>query len=118
MSIPDRYFHNRTILLLLIINSILLVTGVLIVLFRLDSDTTTTYIVEYRAKLGIDEFKFGKALDIASFALFMALNFTLGVLLSIRTFGIRKHIAVMVLGIAALVALLTIIVSNALLALS
>ena len=71
MTIPSRYFHNRSILLLLIINSVLVLIGTLLVLFRLDSNTTTNYIIEYRANLGIGEYEIGSALDIASFVFFL-----------------------------------------------
>ncbi len=117
MTIPSRYFHNRSVLLLLIINSILLVIGVLLILFRLDSDTTTSYILEYRANLVIGDYKIGSSLDMAGFIFFMLINFFLSIILSLRTFGLRKHVAVMILGISSLITLLTIIVSNALMAL-
>lgn len=117
MTIPSRYFHNRSILLLLIINTILVLTGSLLILFRLDSNTTTNYIIEYRANLGIGEYEIGSALDIAGFVFFLLINFALCVLISLRTFIVRRHVAVMMLAISALLSLLTIIVSNALMAL-
>ncbi len=117
MTIPSRYFHNRSVLLLLIINSILVLIGTLLILFRLDSGTTTNYIIEYRANYGIGEYKRGFALDMAGFILFLIINFIICVVLSIRTFSIRKNIAIAVLAICSLLSLLTIIVSNALMAL-
>lgn len=117
MTIPSRYFHNRSILLLLIINTILVLTGALLVLFRLDSGTTTNYIIEYRANYGIGEYERGFALDMAGFIFFMLINFVVCVFLSLRTFLIRKHVAITVLAICTLLNLLTIIVSNALMAL-
>lgn len=117
MTIPSRYFHNRSILLLLIINSALVLIGTLLVLFRLDSNTTTNYIIEYRANLGIGEYEIGSALDIASFVFFLLLNFALCVFVSLRSFLVRKHLSVMILAVSALMSLLTIIVSLALLGL-
>lgn len=117
MTIPNRYFHNRSVLLLLIINSMLVVSGVLLILFRLDSDTTLNYIIEYRDNLGIGDYKTGTALDIASFTFFLLINFAICVLISIRSFAVRKHVAVMVLAVSALLSLFTIIVSNTLMAL-
>ncbi len=117
MTIPSRYFHNRSILLLLIINSILVVVGALLILFRLDSNTTTNYIIEYRANLGIGEYEIGSALDMAGFVFFLLLNFLLCVFISLRAFVVRKHVAVMILGVSCLLSLLTIIVSLALLGL-
>lgn len=117
MTIPSRYFHSRSILLFLIINSVLVLTGSLLVLFRLDSGTTTNYIIEYRANYGIGEYERGFALDMAGFIFFLLINFAICVFLSLRAFPIRRHIAVMVLVICSLLSLLTIIVSNALMAL-
>jgi hypothetical protein len=117
MTIPSRYFHSRSVLLFLIINSVLVLIGSLLVLFRLDSGTTTNYIIEYRANYGIGEYERGFALDMAGFIFFLLLNFAICVFLSLRTFPIRRHIAVAVLVICSLLNLLTIIVSNALMAL-
>lgn len=117
MTIPSRYFHSRSVLLFLIINSVLVLVGSLLILFRLDSGTTTNYIIEYRANYGIGEWERGFALDIAGFVFFLLLNFAICVFLSLKTFTIRKHVAVAVLAICALLNLLTIIVSNALMAL-
>lgn len=114
MTIPSKYFHNRSILLLLIINAILLLVGTVLILFRLDSGTATNYIIEYRANYGIGEYKRGFALDVAGFVLFLILNFAICVFLSLRTFPIRKNIAIIILSICSLTNLLTIIVSNAL----
>lgn len=114
MTIPSKYFHNRSILLLLIINAILLLAGTVLILFRLDSGTTTNFIIEYRANYGIGEYKRGFALDVAGFVLFLMLNFAICIFLSLRTFVIRKNIAIIILAICSLTNLLTIIVSNAL----
>lgn len=117
MTIPSRYFHNRSILLLLIINSALVLLGSILILFRLDSNTTTNYIIEYRANLGIGEYEIGSALDMASFVFFLLVNFAICVFISLRTFSLRKHVAVMILAVCSLLSLLTIIVSLALLGL-
>lgn len=117
MTIPNRYFHNRSVLLLLIINSALVLVGTVLILFRLDSGTTTNYIIEYRANYGIGEYQRGFALDMAGFIFFMLINFTISVFLSLRTFPIRKHVAVVILTVCSLLNIMTIIVSNALMAL-
>ncbi len=117
MTIPSRYFHNRSILLFLIVNCVLVLIGTVLILFRLDSGTTTNYIIEYRANYGIGEYERGYALDVAGFIFFMLINFAICVFISLRTFPLRKHLAIAVLGICSLLTLLTIIVSNALMAL-
>lgn len=117
MTIPSKYFHNRTILLLLIINCALLLLGTVLILFRLDSGTATNYIIEYRANYGIGEYKRGYALDVAGFVIFLLINFAICVFLSLRTFIIRKNISIVILAICLLISLLTIIVSNTLMVL-
>ncbi len=117
MTIPSRYFHNRSILLLLIINSVLVLTGSLLILFRLESSTTTNYIIEYRANLGIAEYEIGSALDMAAFVFFLFINFALCVFISLRAFVVRKNVAVAILAISCLLSLLAIIVGMALLGL-
>ncbi len=117
MTIPSKYFHHRSILLFLIINSVLLAVGTLLVLFRLDSDTASSYIIEYRANLGIGEYEIGNSLDVAGFVFFLIANFIITLLISIRSFNLRKNVSVMVLVIASLITVLTIIVSNALMTL-
>src|SRR5690606_25179286 len=74
MTIPSRYFHSRFILLFLIINTVLVLIGSVLILFRLDSGTTTNYIIEYRANYGIGEYERGFALDMAGFIFFLLLN--------------------------------------------
>lgn len=117
MTIPSKYFHNRSILMLLIINSILVLIGTVLILFRLDSGTATNYIVEYRANYGIGEYKRGFALDVAGFVLFLIINFAISTFLSLRTFVIRRNVSIVILAICGLTNLLTIIVSNALMVL-
>lgn len=117
MTIPSKYFHNRSILLLLIINIILVIIGAMFILFRLDSGTSTNYIIEYRANYGIGEYKRGYAIDVIGFAIFLAINLTISIILSIRTFLLRHNVAIAILAICTLTNLLTIIVSNALMVL-
>ena len=117
MTIPNKYFHNEAILLLLIINIFLVIAGAVLILFRLDSGTTTNYIIEYRADYGIGEYQRGFGLDMAGFVLFLFLNFTISTMLSLKTFIIRKNVSVIILAVCSLTNLLTIIVSNALMVL-
>lgn len=117
MTIPSRYFHSRSILLFLIINSVLVLVGSLLLLFSLDSGTSTNYIIEYRANYGIGEYERGYALDMAGFVFFLLLNFGISIFLSLRTFTVRKYIAVSVLVVCMLINLLAIIVSDALMGL-
>ncbi len=117
MAIPTKFFHDRTILILLIINSILLVVGSLLVLFRLDASKASGYIIQYRSGVGIGEFKTGSGLDMAGFVFFLMVAFALSFIISIRSYNERRNIALTVLILTSLLSLLTIMVSDALLVL-
>jgi len=117
MPVPKKYFNDRLVVLLLGIDLFLTVVGTLLVLFRLDPSRSTGYIIEYRANFGVGEFKTGGILSLSSFIAFLIINLVLGVLLSMRTFNLRRHVSLMVLSLAAMLSLLAIVVSNALLVL-
>jgi hypothetical protein len=74
MATPTKYFHDRAVLLFLTINSILLVVGILLVLFRLDSSKGNGYILQFRAGVGIGEYKTGSAYDMSSFIFFLIIT--------------------------------------------
>jgi hypothetical protein len=117
MPAAKSYFQDRLVLLLLSINAFLTLMAVLSVLFRMQGAGGSGYIVQYRANLGISAFKTGSSLSIVSFIGFALLVFTAHAILSLRTYHIRKQLSVVVLGLGTLLLVLSIIVSNALLAL-
>ncbi len=59
MHIPKHYFHDRTVLALLGVNTILVLFVVLFILLKIDPAQGSTHIVQYRANLGIGRFKPG-----------------------------------------------------------
>jgi len=103
------------VLLLLGVNAFLAFLATLSVLFRLSGAAANGYIVQYRADLGISAFKTGGALSILSFVVFALLVFAVHLLLSLRTYPIRRQLSVVILGLGTLLLILGIIVSNALL---
>ncbi len=117
MVSPKNYFHDRSVLLLLVLNTTLLVVGALVVLFRLDASKGSSYIIQYRANVGIDEFKTGSGIDMLSFVLFLILVFSLSLFISHRSYKERRSVALIMLMMTSLLSLLAIIVSNALLVL-
>ena len=117
MTTPTKYFHDRSILVLLAINSILLVLGVLLVLFRLDASKGSSYVIQYRAGVALGEYKTGSGLDMSSFIFFLAVTFAFSVLISMRSYHDRRNISLAVLMMTSLLSLLAIIVSEALLVL-
>lgn len=117
MHLPKKYLHDRLILLILSINTFLTLVAVISILLRLDSGRASGYIVSYRSNLGISAFATGRTTDLIAFVLFAVAVLILCTLLSIRAYHMRRQFALSILGMGSLLALLTTIVSNALLVL-
>jgi hypothetical protein len=118
MHIPKKYLHDRFVLLLVSINAFLAFLCIILVLLRAGlGQGVDGYIVEYRANLGLSAFTKGSIVSIFSFIFFAAVTFVFNVLLSIRTYHLRRSLSLAILGLGILILLLAIIVSNALLAL-
>jgi len=115
MHIPKHYFHDRIVLLLLALMGLLTVVGSLMVALRLAGGQGDSYIVQYRANLGISAFETGGLGAVLSFIIFLVVVAVLHTLLSLRTYHLRRHAAVAILGLGILLQLLAVIVSNALL---
>ncbi len=114
MLSTNKFFHDRLVLLLLSLNSFLAVLGVLSVLFRLQGGGDS-FIVQYRAQLGINEFKPGSISHILAFAGFAILILTVHTLLSWQTYHIKRQLSLLILSLGTLLLVINIIVSNALL---
>ena len=118
MPIPKKYLHDKLILLLVSINVFLACLCILLVLLRLGAGQGSEgYIVQFRANLGISAFKTGSVISILAFGVFAVLVVVTHVMLSVRTYSLRRELSLTLLGLSALLLLLTVIVSNALLVL-
>ncbi len=117
MTIPKTYLHDRLILLLVSVNAFLAVLTSLLLLLRLDSGRSTGYIVQYRSNVGISSLRAGDASELVAFAIFALLVAGFHIALSIQAFPIRRQVSVFILGLGAILLLLALIVSNALLTL-
>ncbi|MCA9344240.1 hypothetical protein KC946_00220 [Candidatus Saccharibacteria bacterium] len=115
MHIPKNYLSDRTILLFLTVNSFLTILGSVLIFWRLSSGQGSNYIVTYRANLGISAYNGGQVLDILAFIAFLALVLAMNTLISMKVYSHHRYYAVVVLGLGSILALLAIIVSNALL---
>lgn len=110
-----KYFHDRTVLLLLIINSVIVITGVLFVLFHLDASKGSAYIIQCRlCDTAAHEFKGGSALDMSSFIFFFLITFGFSVLISRRVYNERRHMALALLVMSGLLGIFATIVSYSL----
>lgn len=117
MHIPKNYFRDRAVVLLLSVNTFLALLGSVLVLFRLDGGGSDVYIVQYRANLGLSAFKRGGSEPLVSFVVFGLLILAIHTILSVRVYSVRRQFAVAILALGTLLLCLSIIVSNALLAL-
>jgi hypothetical protein len=117
MPITKKYFHDRTVLLLLGVNVFLTFLVIVSVLFRLQLGGGSGFIVQYRANLGIDQYKAGGLANLLSFIGFAVVILAANIVLSHKTYHIRRQLSLLVLTLGVLLLLLCVIVSNALLAL-
>ena len=64
MEVPKKFLHDRLVLLLITLISILVVIGVSIVLLRFDVSRNPTTIVAYRPNVTGTQYLSGKPIDI------------------------------------------------------
>lgn len=115
MATPTKYFHDRSVLLLLAINFALFVTGTLFVLFHLDSSKGSTYIIQCRyCDTATHEFKSGSVADMSSFVLFMVVTTLVAFILSRRVHSERRLLALNILVLTTLLLVFAVIVSYSL----
>lgn len=110
------FFQDRTALLLISGNTFLALASVILVLLKINiGQGTDNYIVSYRASLGIDVYKYGTAWDILSFVVFALIIFGISMVLSYRTYEIKRELSLTVLSLTLPLLVFLIVVSNALL---
>lgn len=117
MQLPKKYIHDKLMLLLASSNIFLAFLCGVLILLRTGGESTEGYIVEYRSNLGIGAFQTGNALDLLSFAIFAIVIAGLVILLSVNAYRVRRALAVLILSSGALLLVLTVVVSNALMGL-
>ncbi len=115
MHTPKKYIHDRLVLLLLTANTFFAVLTTVLILLKLDSSRAEGYIVQFRPSLGLSAYYKSDSTGIVSFAVFALLVLVFHTILSIRVYGIRRHFAIVVLGMGLLLILLSLVISNALL---
>lgn len=86
----------------------------LFLLFRIGSGHST-YIVQYRQNLGADAFMSGSIWQLLSFGIFALFVLGFNLFLSVRMYQIHRQLSIVVLGMATVLLLFGLVVSNALL---
>ncbi len=117
MTNSKSYFRDHFVLFLLTVNAFLAIFSIILIFLRLSSSHGNIFIVQYRSSLGVSAFKTGSELSILSLGVFSLLILIINLILSLRTYYINRHLAVMILSFGVLLTVLDIIVSNALLVL-
>lgn len=118
MQLPKKYIHDKLMLLLASGNIFLAFLCSILIFLRLSApEEAESYIVEYRANLGIGAFKAGSSLDMLNFVIFVILIAALVIVISMNVYRIRRFLSAIVLAAGIVLIAAAIIVSNALLAL-
>ncbi len=119
MEIPRKYLHDRAVLFLVSSSVFLLFLCTALILLRASiGQGLESYFVSYRANLGLGGYEKAGILPILSFVAFSAIIFVVGVLLSIKTYSLRKSLSTTILSLTVLLQIFAVVVSNALLALN
>jgi hypothetical protein len=114
------YFQDRLVLLLLSVNAFLAFLASLLILLRVGSGGSSGFIVQCRDCSNandINKFTTGHAADMLAFIGFALIVLASNVILSWRSYHIRRQLSLTILVLGMLLLILCIIVSNALLAL-
>ncbi len=117
MKIPEKYFHDRSVLLLITVSCFLAVLNTVVILLKLDSSRSDSYIVQYRANLGLSAFTAGGSSAFLGFILFSVIVLVLHTILSMRVYSFHRQFSLVILSLTVLLLVLALIISNALLAL-
>jgi hypothetical protein len=115
MATPKRYIHDRVILLLLTADVFFTILTSVLLLLRLDSGRSGVYTIQYRPSLGLSGYLKGDRLGLLSFAIFAVLVLVFHTFMSIKVYPIRRQLSVVILGMALLLIILALVMSNALL---
>jgi hypothetical protein len=115
MHPSKRFIHDRLVLLLISVSAFFVVLTAVSVVWQLGSVRSEGFITQYRPSLGLSAFQKGDSLEIIAFPIFAALVFFFHLVLSIKTYHIRRYFSVAVLGMGLLLIVLTLIISFSLL---
>lgn len=113
MHIPKKYFHDKSVLALLGVNAALFVLAVSNVLFNVDTNLNSVSIISYRSSRAIQVS--GPTSDLYQFAFFALIVTVVTVLLSVKLYPLRRHLAVSLLGLNIVTMVLCLVIFNALL---
>jgi hypothetical protein len=117
MATPKKYIRDHVVLLLLSVNAFVALFSIFWILIKLSGSRSSSYIVQYRQHIGISAFKTGDVSGLLSFIGFVVLIAAFHLVLSMRTYPLRRQMALVILALGVFLQILAFIVSNALLVL-
>ncbi len=118
MQTTQKYLHDKLVLLLVSSNVFLGFLCMILVFLSLGlGQGGSGYIVQYRSNLGISAFMRGSLTDMLAFVVIGAAIPFVSILLSSRTYRVRRLLSITVLASGILLLVLALIVSNALMVL-
>ena len=117
MAIKKNFLEDRTALLMVSANSFLLLASVVLILLKLSSGRdTSSYIVQCRnCYQDLNGYVNGTATQILSFIVFGVLVYALGLVLSYRTFAVKRELAYVILSLTTVLLLFSSVVVYSLL---
>lgn len=116
MHVPKKYFHDRLVLLLLTVDVFVVALMSVLILLRLDSGDSNSFIIEYRSNLGLSGYEAGGATDFIAFIAFGVIILVSHIALSMRMYDVRRQYSVGILAMGTILVTFSLVVSNALLA--
>jgi len=117
MLATKKFFQDKMVLGLLSLNVFLALLLIIIVALRISSSGGESYIVQYRASLGIGAFKTGGIANFIYIMIFAVLATSFHAVLSLKVYHIKRQLTLLVLSMGSLLLIVALIVSNALLVL-
>ncbi|MES2971198.1 MAG: hypothetical protein V4702_02670 [Patescibacteria group bacterium] len=115
MATPQRFIHDRVVLLLLSVNIFFTVLISVLIAFALTGGTDRLYVIEHRPSLGLSANRIGDSTQMTSLIVFVIFVLVFNTMLSVRSYPLRRNFAVVVLGMGTLLILLAGVISSFLL---
>jgi len=112
MNISKHYYHDKSVLSLLAANAGLFLITISNVLLNVDTEASDTSIISYRSSRGIQIS--GPTSELYQFAMFALIMTIFSIILSIKLYSHRRHLAVSILGLNIITLILCLVVFNAL----
>ncbi|HMT19366.1 MAG TPA: hypothetical protein PKD20_02370 [Candidatus Saccharibacteria bacterium] len=113
LKIPKHYFQDRSVLGLIGADLALFILSTLNVLLNVNPNENAMSIVAYRDTTKIGQIP-GATTDLYQFALFAGIVTFGSIILSMKLYAHRKHLAIGILGLCSLLLVMDIIIFNAL----